>query len=87
MSCSRSSLSRPRTGRRHEAGLRQPGPDRDHGRRAGLLRIYQLTVLYDFPTDARLGLNLAFYRIFAIPRIADLLPESCEMLGRPAKRA
>ena len=50
-------------------------------------RIYQLTVLYDFPKDARLGLNLAFYRIFAIPRIADLLVESGEMLGRPAKRA
>jgi hypothetical protein len=50
------------------------------------LRIYQLTILYDFPKDARLGLNLAFYRVFAIPRIANLLIETGEMLGRPAKR-
>lgn len=50
------------------------------------LRIYQLTVLYDFPTDARVGLNLAFYRVFAIPGIANLLVRTGEMLGRPAKR-
>src|SRR6476620_5677715 len=49
-------------------------------------RIYQLTVLYDFPKDARVGLNLAFYRVFAIPRIAELLAHTGEMLGRPAKR-
>lgn len=50
------------------------------------LRIYQLTVLCDFPTDARVGLNLAFYRVFAIPGIANLLVRTGEMLGRPAKR-
>ena len=50
------------------------------------LRTYQLTVLYDFPTDARIGLNLAFYRVFAIPGIANLLVHTGEMLGRPAKR-
>ena len=33
---------------------------------ADYLRIYQLTILYDFPKDARIGLNLAFYRVFAI---------------------
>jgi len=53
---------------------------------ADYLRIYQLTVLYDFPKDARIGLNLAFYRVFATPRIANLLIETGEMLGRPAKR-
>jgi hypothetical protein len=50
------------------------------------LRIYQLTVLYDFPKDARVGLNLAFYRVFAIPGIANLLIHTGEMLHRPAKR-
>ena len=50
------------------------------------LRIYQLTVLYDFPKDARVGLNLAFYRVFAIPGIANLLVRTGEMLDRPAKR-
>jgi hypothetical protein len=54
--------------------------------RADYLRTYQLTILYDFPKDARVGLNLAFYRVFAIPRIANLLVETGEMLGRPAKR-
>lgn len=51
------------------------------------LRIYQLTALYDFPTDMRVGLNLAFYRIFAIPHMADLLVQSGEILDRPKKRA
>ena len=50
------------------------------------LQTYQLTVLYDFPKDARIGLNLAFYRVFAIPGIANLLVRTGEMLGRPAKR-
>ena len=53
---------------------------------ANYLRTYQLTILYDFPKDARIGLNLAFYRVFATPRIANLLVETGEMLGRPAKR-
>jgi len=51
------------------------------------LRIYQLTTLYDFPTDMRVGLNLAFYRIFAIPHMAELLVQSGEIIDRPKKRA
>src|SRR3954451_19117376 len=51
------------------------------------LTVYQLTMLYDFPKDARVGLNLAFYRTFAIPRIANLLVQTGEMLGHPAKRS
>ena len=53
---------------------------------ADYLRTYQLTILHDFSKDARIGLNLAFYRVFATPRIANLLVETGEMLGRPAKR-
>ena len=49
--------------------------------------IYQRTVLYDFGTDARVGLNLAFYRIFAIPHMAELLVRTGEITARPAKRA
>lgn len=51
------------------------------------LRIYQLTTLYDFPTDMRVGLNLAFYRIFVIPHMAELLVRSGEIIDRPKKRA
>ena len=61
--------------------IAQLDPERDYE------RIYQRTVLYDFPTDARVGLNLAFYRIFAIPHMAQLLVDTGEMLGRPTKRA
>lgn len=51
------------------------------------LRIYQLTTLYDFSTDMRVGLNLAFYRIFAIPHMAELLAHSGEIINQPKKRA
>lgn len=51
------------------------------------LRIYQLTAFYDFPRDMRDGLTLAFYRVFAIPRIAQLLVSTGEMTRRPAKRS
>ncbi len=56
-------------------------PDKDYP------RIYQLTTLHDFPTDMRVGLNLAFYRIFAIPHMAELLVQSGEIIDRPKKRA
>ena len=51
------------------------------------LRIYQLTTLYDFVADAKMGLNLAFYRVFAVPHIAELLVHTGEMTGKPAKRS
>ena len=51
------------------------------------LRIYQLTSFHDFSRDTRDGLTLAFYRVFAIPRIANLLVQTGEMTGRPAKRS
>ncbi len=50
-------------------------------------KIYQLTAFYDFPRDMRDGLTLAFYRVFAIPCIAELLVKTGEMTGRPAKRS
>lgn len=56
-------------------------PEKDY------LRIYQLTALYDFPTDMRVGMNLAFYRIFAIPHMAEVLVRSGEIVNRPTKRA
>jgi hypothetical protein len=51
------------------------------------LRIYQLTALYDFADDMRYGLNLAFYRPFAVPRIAGLLAHTGETTRQPAKRS
>ena len=66
---------------RNRDRIRTLDPETDY------LRIYQLTTLYDFPTDMRVGLNLAFYRIFAIPHMAELLVRSGEIIDRPKKRA
>jgi hypothetical protein len=50
-------------------------------------RIYQLQALYDFPFDARIGLNLAFYRTFAVPEIAELLLRTGQFTGHTMKRS
>ena len=50
-------------------------------------RIYRASALIDFPWETRFGLNLAFYRTFAAPRIAGLLAHTGEMERRPEKRA
>ena len=51
------------------------------------LQIYQLTALYDFGDDMRYGLNLAFYRTFAVPRIAGLLAHTGVTAKQPVKRS
>ena len=51
------------------------------------LRIYQSIALCEFPSDMRIGLNLAFYRTFAVPEIAQLLDHTGETVARPAKRS
>lgn len=51
------------------------------------LRIYQSVALREFPSDMRIGLNLAFYRTFAVPEIAHLLDHTGETVARPAKRS
>jgi hypothetical protein len=48
---------------------------------------YRRLVLRDFWPEARMGLNLAFYRTYAVPSIARLLFETGEITGRPVKRA
>ena len=50
------------------------------------LRTYQLTILYDFPKDARIGLNLAFYRVFATPRNREP-PRRDRRNARPTRQA
>jgi len=49
--------------------------------------VYRLTTLFDFPFELRFGLNLAFYRTFAIPSIAAVLAESGQIGQHPRKRA
>lgn len=49
--------------------------------------IHRIVALHEFPWDYVTALNLAFYRVFAVPRMARLLVRTGEMEGRPAKRA
>jgi hypothetical protein len=49
--------------------------------------LYRFTALYEFPFELRYGLNLAFYRTFAIPRIAEVLAASGQIAREPQKRA
>lgn len=51
------------------------------------LSLYQNMALYDFADDMRYGLNMAFYRTFAVPRIAALLARTGEVTREPAKRS
>jgi uncharacterized protein (DUF2236 family) len=48
---------------------------------------YRRMVLWDFAWECRTGLNLAFYRTFAIPRIAELLGRTGEIAHQPLKRS
>ena len=50
-------------------------------------RLYRHVALFDLVRDVRVGLNLAFYRTFAVPRIAELLAHTGEMQANPNKRS
>jgi uncharacterized protein (DUF2236 family) len=49
--------------------------------------IYRLTSMVELPWEFRFGWNLAFYRSFAVPRMAALLAETGEIESRTMKRA
>jgi len=48
--------------------------------------IYRDLLMRDFWWEARLGLQVAFYRTYAVPSIARLLLETGEITGKPLKR-
>lgn len=48
--------------------------------------IYRNLALREFAADVRIGLNLAFYRTFAVPAAARLLLDTGEMTERSTKR-
>lgn len=50
-------------------------------------RIYRHLVMREFWSEARMGLNMAFYRTYAVPEIARLLHGTGQVTGRPVKRA
>ncbi len=55
-------------------------PVRDHQ------RIVHLDACYEFPFDTTRSLELAFFRTFAVPSIAELLASTGEFTGRALKR-
>ena len=56
-------------------------PRRDHR------EIFRRSAMSELAWEMRFGWNLAFYRAFAVPRMAGLLVRSGELTGRPVKRA
>jgi hypothetical protein len=48
---------------------------------------YRRIALYEMPDDMKIGLNLAFYRSFAIEPIGELLRQTGEITGHTRKRA
>ncbi|MEU6083812.1 oxygenase MpaB family protein [Streptomyces sp. NPDC047108] len=67
----------------HREGGSGPTPEEERRAHAA----YRRMALVDFPDDLRLGLNLGFYRTFAVPSIARVLHGTGRMTGRPKARA
>ncbi|SHF69247.1 oxygenase MpaB family protein [Streptoalloteichus hindustanus] len=63
---------------RHLARL---DPDREYH------AIYRATMLTEFPWQARLGLNLAFYQTYGIPRVAAILAGTGQITHHTRQRA
>ena len=55
-------------------------------RSATTLRIVYLDACFEFPFDVTRALELAFFRTFAVPSIAELLASTGEFTDRPLKR-
>jgi len=54
---------------------------------ASACQVYRNVALFELVRDIRVGLNLAFYRTFAVPRIAELLAHTGEIKAQPHKRS
>lgn len=61
--------------------IRRLDPVRDYH------EIYRHLVLVDAPDTLEIGLNMAFYRTYAVPAIAELLLSTGELTERTRKRA
>lgn len=49
--------------------------------------IYRRFTLWEFPTEVRMGFQLAFLRPFAVPRMAEVLLNAGIITGDPTRRA
>ncbi len=67
-------------GSRHLDEIITLDPERDHQ------RIVYLDTAFEFPFDITRALELALFRTFAVPSIADLLDRTGEFYNRPQKR-
>ncbi len=60
---------------------------RDLARQGRWEELYQRTMLWEFPDDALLGFQLAFYRPFAVPRMAQILTSTGQFAEATEKRS
>src|SRR3954453_9429188 len=67
--------------RRRTAELDRLNPDRDWQ------ELYRRTILWEFPVEARLGFQLAFYRPLAVPRMARVFASTGHLKTDTARRA
>ena len=67
--------------RRRSAKLAALDPERDWH------ELYRWLTLWEFPTETRLGFQLAFYRPLAVPRMAELLKSTGHMKFDTTRRA
>src|SRR5918994_5363903 len=64
----------------YRAEIERLDPERDHE------RIVYLDACFEFPSDVTRSLELAFFRTFAVPTIAELLGSTGEFVQRARKR-
>jgi hypothetical protein len=64
----------------YQAEIEQLDPEKDHE------RIVYLDACFEFPFDVTRALELAFFRTFAVPSIAEVLASTREFTERSRKR-
>ncbi len=71
----------------HPTRLRSRAHLRELARQGRWEELYQRTMLWEFPDDALLGFQLAFYRPFAVPRMAEILTTTGQFSADTEKRS
>lgn len=71
----------------HPSRLRSLEQLRDLAAQERWEELYQRTMLWEFPNEALLGFQLAFYRPFAVPRMAEILTGTGQFVQSTEKRS
>lgn len=71
----------------HPSRLQSLGQLGELARQERWEELYQRTMLWEFADDALLGFQLAFYRPFAVPRMAEILTTAGQFSANTEKRS